>query len=130
MPYDNTTDAILQIKSIFEDVTGIKVEVLWGNISKNYAPQINKVITRIMQEALTNSIRHGEASYIQISFSEHYGKFSIAITDNGKGSKQIVKGIGLTGMEERLKTVNGELAASTPPEGGFRLTVNIPIIKN
>jgi len=126
-PYNNTTDTILQIKSIFEDVTGIKVEVQWGNIGRNYDPRINRVLTRIMQEAFTNSIRHGEASYIQINFFEHDGRLYITITDNGKGSRQIVKGIGLTGMEERLKIVDGELTASTLPEGGFRLTVSIPV---
>jgi len=126
-PYTDTTDTILYIKSIFEDTTGIEVEVLWGNINRNYDPQINRVITRIIQEAFTNSIRHGQASYIQISFFESDGKLFMSITDNGKGSRQIVKGIGFTGMEERLKTVNGRLIVSTPPEGGFRLMVTIPV---
>jgi len=124
--YIDTTDTILQIKSIFEDTTGIEVEVLWGNI-RNYAPRVNRVITRIIQEAFTNSIRHGQASYIQINLFESDGKLFLSITDNGKGSRQIIKGIGFTGMEERLKTVDGGLTVSTPPEGGFRLIVTIPV---
>jgi signal transduction histidine kinase len=129
MPYTHTIDTIFQIKSIFEDVTGIKVEVIWGNMNQNYDSEINKVIVRIIQEAFTNSIRHGQASFIQIQFWESYGELVMTITDNGKGSKSIVKGIGLAGMEERLHLVNGKLSFSAPPMGGFRLTAVIPVIK-
>jgi signal transduction histidine kinase len=129
MPYINTVDTIFQIKSIFEDVTGIQVEVVWGNINHNYSSEINKVITRIIQEAFTNSIRHGQASFIQIQFWESYSELVMTIFDNGKGSKSIVKGIGLAGMEERLHLVNGKLSFSAPPSGGFRLTAVIPVVK-
>ena len=129
MPYTNTMDTIFQIKSIFEDVTGIQVEVVWGNINHNYDSEINRIITRIIQEAFTNAIRHGQASFIQIQFWESYGELVMTIFDNGKGSKSIVKGIGLAGMEERLHLVNGKLSFSVPPSGGFRLTAVIPVIK-
>jgi signal transduction histidine kinase len=129
MPYTNTIDTIYQIKSIFEDVTGIQVEVVWGNINHNYDSEINRIITRIIQEAFTNSIRHGQASFIQIQFWESYDELVMTIIDNGKGSKSIVKGIGLAGMEERLHLVNGKLSFSAPPSGGFRLTAVIPVIK-
>jgi signal transduction histidine kinase len=129
MPYTHTVDDIFQIKSIFEKITGIKVEVVWGNMNQSYDSKINKIIIRIIQEAFTNSIRHGQASFIQIQFWESFNELVMTITDNGKGSRTIVKGIGLAGMEERLHLVNGKLAFSAPPTGGFRLTVIIPIIK-
>ena len=129
MPYYNTIDTISQIKSIFEDVTGIKVDVVWGNINHDYNSKINNTITRLIQEAFTNSIRHGQASFIQIHFYESNGELVIMIKDNGKGSSSIVKGIGLAGMEERLDLVQGKLSFSAPPEGGFRLTAVIPIKK-
>ena len=128
-PYTNTVDAIFQIKSIFEEVTGIQVEIVWGNINHNYDSEINRIITRIIQEAFTNSIRHGQASFIQIKFWESYGELVMTIVDNGKGSRSIVKGIGLAGMEERLHLVNGKLSFSAPPSGGFRITAVIPVIK-
>ncbi len=49
--------------------------------------------------------------------------------DNGIGSKQVVKGIGLAGMEERLQEVGGTLTTGLNVEGGFKLEIKIPIMK-
>lgn len=122
-----TIDAVYKLKDIFEDVTGIKVQIETGNIQKEYGPDITYVITRIVQESFTNSVRHGHATHILIHFWEFPGKMTMTVTDNGRGAKSIVKGIGLAGMEERLAKVNGTLEASSPEEGGFRLQISIPI---
>jgi signal transduction histidine kinase len=52
----------------------------------------------------------------------------MTVTDNGVGAANIIKGIGLAGMEERLESVGGTLAVSSPPEGGFRLRITIPLV--
>jgi signal transduction histidine kinase len=52
----------------------------------------------------------------------------MVIKDDGIGSKEIVKGIGLAGMEERLNKVMGKFEVSTPKEGGFRLEIQIPLV--
>jgi signal transduction histidine kinase len=52
----------------------------------------------------------------------------MTVTDNGVGAANIVKGIGLAGMEERLESVGGTLSVSSPQEGGFRLKIAIPLI--
>ncbi|GHV25829.1 hypothetical protein AGMMS4952_04610 [Spirochaetia bacterium] len=127
-PYAGSIDSVYQLKKIFEEVTGIRVEIEWGNMRNEYGPTVNKVITRIIQEAFTNSIRHGNASSIFIQFWELNQKLTMTVTDNGIGASVIVKGIGLAGMEERLGGVGGELAVSLPPEGGFRLGISIPVI--
>jgi signal transduction histidine kinase len=127
-PYHQSIETIYQLKEIFEEVTGIIVNVEWGNMKFDYGPAINKVLTRIIQEAFTNSIRHGKASRILIQFWEFPGQFTMTVTDNGIGASNIVKGIGLAGMEERLETVGGTLDVSLPPEGGFRLKISIPLV--
>jgi signal transduction histidine kinase len=127
-PYHESIEVIYQLKRIFEEVTGIVVAVEWGNMKPDYGPAINMVLTRIIQEAFTNSIRHGKASRILIQFWEFPREFSMTVTDNGIGTVNIVKGIGLAGMEERLESVGGTLAVSSPPEGGFRLRIVIPLV--
>ncbi|WP_198429917.1 sensor histidine kinase [Treponema primitia] len=127
-PYAKSIDSVYQLKKIFEEVTGIKVDIEWGNMRNEYGPTVNKVITRIIQEAFTNSIRHGKATHIFIQFWELNQKLSMIVTDNGIGASVIVKGIGLAGMEERLDEVGGELTVGLPPEGGFKLSISIPII--
>ena len=125
-PWAGSIDAIFQIKSIFEDVTGIKVDVEIGNIRQSYGRTIYKVLARILQEAFTNSIRHGKASYILIHFWEFPEELTMTVTDNGIGSQTIVKKIGLAGMEERLAEIGGSIEVSSPQEGGFRIRVKIP----
>jgi signal transduction histidine kinase len=126
-PYHESIEVVYQLKKIFEEVTGIAVAVEWGNMKHDYGLAINKVISRIIQEAFTNSIRHGKASRILIQFWEFPREFSMTVTDNGIGAVNIVKGIGLAGMEERLESVGGTLALSSPLEGGFRLRIVIPL---
>jgi signal transduction histidine kinase len=127
-PYHESIETIYQLKKIFEEVTGITVAVEWGNMKSDYGSAINRVLTRIIQEAFTNSIRHGKASRILMQFWEFPGEFTMTVSDNGIGAANIVKGIGLAGMEERLESAGGTLSVSSPPEGGFRLRIAIPLV--
>jgi signal transduction histidine kinase len=127
-PMSGSIDTVYQMKAIFEEVTGIKVEIESGNMRHDYGRMINTVLTRIIQEAFTNSIRHGQASRILIHFWEFPDQLTMTVTDNGIGARHIVKGIGLAGMEERLAAVGGTLEVSSPEDGGFRLRVAIPLV--
>jgi signal transduction histidine kinase len=127
-PYMKSIDTIYQLKIIFEEVAGVQVSIEWGNIKKDYGPVVNLILTRIIQEAFANSIRHGQATGILIHLWEFPEKLSIIITDNGKGATTVIKGIGLAGMEERLASMGGTLEWSLPDEGGFRLMAAIPLV--
>jgi len=126
-PVSGSIDAVFKMKAIFQEVTGIHVDIESGNMKRNYGPTVNAVLTRIVQEAFTNSIRHGQASRILIHFWEFPESLTMTVSDNGMGAQQVVKGIGLAGMEERLTTVGGSLEAYSPENGGFRLKVIIPL---
>lgn len=121
-------DTVYKMKTIFEDVTGIKVAIETGNIKQDYGPTVNTVLARTIQEAFTNSVRHGQASRIQIQFWEFPGSLTMTVSDNGIGAGNVVKGIGLAGMEERLAAIGGTLEVSAPEDGGFQLKAGIPLI--
>jgi signal transduction histidine kinase len=127
-PIENSLDALKEIKTLFEGVTNITVEMDEGNMKCDYGRTINTILIRTMQEALTNAVRHGRATYIGIYFWDDESLLTMTVKDNGVGSKQVVKGIGLAGMEERLARVGGTLETETQVEGGFRLTISIPLI--
>jgi len=127
-PVSGSIDTVFEMKSIFQEVTGIQVDIESGNMRHDYGPTVNMVITRTVQEAFTNSIRHGQASRILIHFWEFPDSLTMTVSDNGIGARQIVKGIGLAGMEERLGAVGGTLEAFSPEDGGFRLKVVIPLV--
>lgn len=120
-------NAIFKIKKVFEKVTGIQVHIESGNIPLSFGPGIDMALYRLIQEALTNAMRHGRATEVFITFWIQSNMLEVVVRDNGIGSKQIVKGIGLSGMEERLANLGGTLTADSLPEGGFRLTAQIPL---
>lgn len=119
--------AISDIKNIFKHITGINVEVNTGNIKNDYGRALNSIIVKLMQESLANAIRHGNAKNIYISFWEENKILTINVKDDGIGAEKIVKGIGLSGMEERLAQQGGDLEITLPKEGGFRITARVPI---
>ncbi len=83
------------------------------------------VIYRIVQECITNSIRHGKAKYIQISIEREYNLMKICIRDNGIGCKDVKRGFGLHHMEERLNMLHGSLKYDG--SDGFMVEAQIPI---
>jgi signal transduction histidine kinase len=126
-PWARSIDTIYQMKLIFEEVTGIKIDIEIGNIKYSYGTAINKVLARILQEAFTNAIRHGKATRIVIQFWEFPDELTMTVTDNGIGAKTVIKSIGLAGMEERLAEIGGNLDVISPIDGGFKIRVRIPI---
>ncbi|MDR2193632.1 MAG: histidine kinase [Treponema sp.] len=120
-------ETVFQLAKIFEEVSGVSVFVAWGNMKQDYGFGINKILVKIIQEAFTNSIRHGHATRINIQFWEFERSFTMTVTDNGIGAQVVVKGIGLVGMEERLEAVGGSLKVSLPEDGGFRLSIIVPL---
>jgi signal transduction histidine kinase len=126
-PQASSVEMIFEMKKILEEITDIAVIIDTGNMKERDDSRLNFALTRIVQEAFTNSVRHGQATKIHISFWEFPETLEMIMRDNGKGSKYIVKGIGLAGMEERLGALGGKLEVYSPEDGGFVLKVAIPL---
>ncbi|MDA3957212.1 sensor histidine kinase [Oceanispirochaeta sp.] len=127
IPEEDGVRAINKIITIFQKVTGVKVNVNWGNTPHSFSREINFTLYRTIQEALTNAIRHGLATEITIHFLIENKILHMTIIDNGLGSESVVKGIGLSGMEERIGSLNGQISVNTTYTGGFELNVRIPV---
>lgn len=84
-----------------------------------------EIIYRIIQEGITNSIRHGKADHIIVDLQKEYSIITLTISDNGQGSDNIKYGFGLTHMKERLDMLAGELSVES--QNGFKITAKIPI---
>lgn len=92
---------------------------------KNFNKDEEEIIYRIVQESITNAIRHGKADRIWISIDMEYNVLDVKIKDNGVGCGHIEKGFGLHHMEERLNMLHGSLYCNG--EDGFALEAKIPI---
>ena len=85
---------------------------------------------RIALEAFTNIVNHAEASTCQIKIKIEKDSLLLEISDNGKGlSSNTHGGIGLTSMRERAAELGGEFRAEDLPNGGTRVTAQLPIGK-
>jgi signal transduction histidine kinase len=85
---------------------------------------------RVVQEALTNTLKHARASRAEVRLAWSPDALEITVADNGRGvpdGSADGGGHGLTGLRERLAPVDGTLSWSSPPDtGGFALTAVIP----
>ena len=84
-------------------------------------------IYRVVQEALRNVTRHAHAKQVEITLSEDGPALHLKIKDDGRGfTPNRQRGIGLLGMEERVKRLNGMFLASSTPGHGTAINVVLP----
>ncbi len=86
---------------------------------------------RIVQEALTNTLRHAGASRVRVSVCRDEESVRIEVSDNGRPGARSWRGggsgRGLAGMRERAALLGGTLDAGPGPDGGFRVRAVLPI---
>jgi signal transduction histidine kinase len=83
---------------------------------------------RIVQEGLTNALKHADASDADVTVRYRQDEVEIEVRDNGAGvAKTDGLGHGLVGVRERVKIYGGEMSAGTAPEGGFVLSTRLPV---
>jgi signal transduction histidine kinase len=85
-------------------------------------------IYRIVQEALTNCARHSQAQHVAVSVAHEGGRLELIVADDGVGLEDHVRGMGLLGIEERVRELEGTFTIGTPSHGlGTELHVTLPI---
>lgn len=121
----NLEKALLQIIEEMRAVTNTEIFYQCTTDLNGFNEDEEEIIYRIVQECITNAIRHGKAKKIWIQIDREYYLLKLCVKDNGTGCKEIEKGFGLHHMEERLKMLQGEL--SYDGSDGFRVEAHIPI---
>jgi signal transduction histidine kinase len=94
------------------------------------AAKLETAVFRITQEALTNVVKHAEATTVRITFACGERSVALAIEDDGRGfsqTREADSGFGLVGMRERVASVNGALEIDSSRGAGTRLAVEIPL---
>lgn len=118
--------------SEFQSRTGIPCQVKLPATDPPLRPEAATAFFRIFQEALTNVARHAGANFVEIEFrlEDHDG--CLEIKDNGKGlsGRDLAhpKSLGLLGMQERARALNGGVSFAAGPGGGTTVVVRIPAV--
>jgi signal transduction histidine kinase len=115
----------------FEKRTGIKCKPVFYPKEFDLSKEKSTALFRIVQESLTNIIRHANATKVEIKLSEKSGILVLEIQDNGKGITKAAiinpRSFGLIGIRERAHSLGGEVRIVGSQDTGTRLTVRMPI---
>jgi len=83
---------------------------------------------RIIQEALTNVLRHAGARTVRLTLQHAPSRLLVRVCDDGRTScADVSGGHGIDGMRERARALSGSLTAAPLPEGGFEVCAELPI---
>jgi signal transduction histidine kinase len=82
---------------------------------------------RIVQEALTNVLRHAGKARVSVSVRREPDSLVVEITDDGPGTLPFEEGHGIAGMRERVSALGGALEAGPRDEGGWRVSARLPL---
>ena len=106
---------------------GVQAEVEWLGSREPLPADIDLSAFRIIQEAVTNVVRHAGTDRCLVWIDQQDGYLSIEVTDSGRGGSTTGTGYGITGMRERAALLGGDFSAGPRPGGGFRVAVRLPV---
>lgn len=128
------SEAINWLSDEFTKRSGIAVKCNLKLHEEQYPPDISIAIFRIYQESLTNISRHANATMVICRLEEKNDMLSLIVIDNGVGFDQQIQGkkstLGILGMKERVKQLNGEYVIQSMPGEGTQVSVTVPLLKN
>jgi signal transduction histidine kinase len=107
---------------------GVQVDVHWKGARRQLPPDIDLSVFRIVQESITNVVRHAETTACRVTVDYLEECVAVEVADDGRGRGSTTDtGFGLVGMRERVALLHGEFTAGPRPEGGFRVTARLPV---
>ena len=119
------------VEALIETVrqAGVPVELRWTGLTADVMPPDSVMLNRyrILQEALTNVLKHAGAASVIVTIVERVGETTIEVVDDGRGLAATAKppgtpgGHGLVGMRERAALFGGSIEAGARPGGGYRV---------
>jgi signal transduction histidine kinase len=121
--------ALERLATGFSEQTGIEVE-LEARVEGRLPSDVETVLYRIVQEALTNVVKHARASRVSILVTRKNGSVAAVIEDDGKGfdpTSVRKDGVGLLGMRERISLLEGRFSIESREGAGTTLVVEVPL---
>ncbi|NEA38234.1 ATP-binding protein, partial [Streptomyces sp. SID11385] len=125
------------------EAAGVRVEVSWHGTRRPAPPDTGLAAFRVVQESLTNAVRHSGADSCRVRVDYLADALAIEIADEGPGAGSATGsgsragdggtgggsgvGYGLTGMAERVALLGGTFTAGPRPHGGFLVTARLPL---
>jgi signal transduction histidine kinase len=122
--------AVERLVEGFGEQTGIKVELAARLGTDRLPSEIETALYRITQEALTNVVKHAQASRVSIVLARRENSVTAVIEDDGRGleeSRDGEEGLGLIGMRERIELLGGKLSLESSRASGTTVAAEVPL---
>jgi signal transduction histidine kinase len=122
--------ALERLVRTFEERSGIRAAVEATHADERLPPEVETVLYRLVQEALTNVVKHAGATSVGVLLARRDGGVSAVVEDDGRGFESDdvrADALGLVGMRERLALLGGTLAVESMPSSGTALVAFVPL---
>jgi len=123
--------ALEQYITDFSRRMNVRADFVHDIVLNRLPEDIELVCYRIVQEALTNLVKHAQADHVEITLNYKDNLLHLVVKDNGIGFTNLKprgrRGFGLLGIRERLSQINGSLKINSQPGKGTELIVSIPV---
>ncbi|HSB37712.1 MAG TPA: GAF domain-containing sensor histidine kinase [Gaiellaceae bacterium] len=122
--------ALERLTTGFAEQTGIEVDLEASAVDERLPTEVETAIYRIVQESLTNVVKHSRAHRVSVLLTRANGRIKAVIEDDGKGFDPEAgsgDGIGLIGMRERIELLDGTLAVESSETSGTTVALEVPV---
>jgi signal transduction histidine kinase len=106
---------------------GLPVQLQTEGTTRSLPAGVELAAYRVVQEALTNALKHARPSRVQVRLRFGANSLEISVENDGASQTGDGSGHGLIGMHERVALYGGRLTASARPDGGFHVDAEIPL---
>jgi signal transduction histidine kinase len=105
-----------------------EVSVESENVSEVLPDEYKICVYRLVQEALNNAVRHARARNAKVRVAQNQNRIAVEIGDDGRGFQpERARGLGIMGMEERVKRLGGTLTVDSAPGRGTAIKADLPL---
>jgi two-component system, NarL family, sensor histidine kinase DevS len=123
--------ALERLTEMVAEQSGIVVTFAHDLAPDRLPGEVETTLYRIVQESLTNVVKHAGATRVAVELSQREGLVTIRIADDGRGFEPggdgADDGIGLVGMRERMRLIDGRLRVDAHPESGTTIVAEVPV---
>jgi PAS domain S-box-containing protein len=122
-------DAVRELCLHTEPIHKIKFEINADKLFPELPKEVEIDLYRVIQEFITNALRHGQSSYIRMDFKSDKHKIFISLQDNGRGfsTDKVTGGMGLQNIESRIKSHKGEITLNSGYGKGTQFHIVLPV---
>jgi signal transduction histidine kinase len=122
--------AVERLSASFSEQTGIEIDFETALVAERLPAEVETALYRIVQESLTNVVKHARARRVSILLARRNGAIKAVIEDDGQGFDPAASpsaGFGLVGMRERLALLGGRLEVESSGDTGTTIAAEVPV---